>query len=206
MITITEYHIWSIVCFWRNSPPPQWAMASPFTSFIDHTQRRTTVGRTPLDEWSARRSNLYLTTHTTLTTNFHALGGIRTHNLSRRAAADLRVRPRGHWDRLRNKYTHYFIWLTTLTAVRVTNDICHRISNMIHYLFMARPTPVGRHRLNIESSRSHSDAPRSVGLLWTGDQPDAETSTWQNTTLTIHRHPHTRRDSNPQPQHSRPTP
>ena len=26
-------------------------------------------------------------------------GGIRTHNLSRRAAADLRLRPRGHWDR-----------------------------------------------------------------------------------------------------------
>ena len=25
--------------------------------------------------------------------------GIRTHNLSRRAAADLRLRPRGHWDR-----------------------------------------------------------------------------------------------------------
>ena len=33
-------------------------------------------------------------------TNIHALGGIRTHNLSRRAAADLRLRPRGHWDRL----------------------------------------------------------------------------------------------------------
>jgi hypothetical protein len=27
-------------------------------------------------------------------------GGIRTHNLSRRAAEDLRLRPRGHWDLL----------------------------------------------------------------------------------------------------------
>jgi hypothetical protein len=26
-------------------------------------------------------------------------GGIRTHDLSRRAAVDLRLRPRGHWDR-----------------------------------------------------------------------------------------------------------
>ena len=26
-------------------------------------------------------------------------GGIRTHNPSRRAATDLRLRPRGHWDR-----------------------------------------------------------------------------------------------------------
>ena len=31
--------------------------------FLDHTQRRTTVGRTPLDEWSARRRDVYLTTH-----------------------------------------------------------------------------------------------------------------------------------------------
>ena len=36
-----------------------------------HTQRRTTVGRTPLDEWSTRRIDLYLTTHTTLTTDEH---------------------------------------------------------------------------------------------------------------------------------------
>jgi hypothetical protein len=32
-------------------------------------------------------------------TNIHALGGIRTHNLSRRAAEDLRLRPRDHWGR-----------------------------------------------------------------------------------------------------------
>ena len=35
--------------------------------FRDHTQRHTTVGRTPLDEWSARRRDLYLTTHNTQT-------------------------------------------------------------------------------------------------------------------------------------------
>jgi len=37
-------------------------------------------------------------------TNFHAPGGIRTHNFSRRAAADLLLRPRGHWDRLFDRY------------------------------------------------------------------------------------------------------
>ena len=31
--------------------------------FLDHTQRSTTVGRTPLDERSAHRRDLYLTTH-----------------------------------------------------------------------------------------------------------------------------------------------
>jgi hypothetical protein len=35
------------------------------TKFRDHTQRRATVGRTPLAEWSARRRDLYLTTHNT---------------------------------------------------------------------------------------------------------------------------------------------
>jgi len=39
-------------------PPHSWG-------FLDHTQRRTTVGRTPLDEWSARRRDLYLTAHNT---------------------------------------------------------------------------------------------------------------------------------------------
>ena len=38
-------------------------MASSFLRFLDHIQRRTTVGRTPLDEWSARRRDIYLTTH-----------------------------------------------------------------------------------------------------------------------------------------------
>jgi len=46
-------------------PPPQWARTSSFTRFLDHTQRSTTVGRIPLDEWSARRRDLYLTTHKT---------------------------------------------------------------------------------------------------------------------------------------------
>jgi len=35
-------------------------MEHPFLMFQDHTQRRSTVGRSPLDEWSARRRDLYL--------------------------------------------------------------------------------------------------------------------------------------------------
>jgi hypothetical protein len=37
---------------WRCDPTR--VMTSSFLRFLDHTQRRTTVGRTPLDEWSAR--------------------------------------------------------------------------------------------------------------------------------------------------------
>ena len=44
---------------------PQWATAFSFTRFPDHTQRHTTVSRTPLDERSPRRRDLYLTTHNT---------------------------------------------------------------------------------------------------------------------------------------------
>ena len=51
------------VCFRCDSP--QRARASSFTRFLDHTQRRTTVGRTPLDEWSARHRDLYFTTDNT---------------------------------------------------------------------------------------------------------------------------------------------
>jgi hypothetical protein len=36
---------------------------------------------------------------------------------------------------------------------------------------------------------THNDAPQSVELLWTSDQLDAETSTWQHTTLTTDWHP-----------------
>ena len=48
---------------WRCGPTR--AMTSSFLRFLDHTQRRTTVGRTPLDEWSARRRDLYLKSHNT---------------------------------------------------------------------------------------------------------------------------------------------
>ena len=47
--------------FWRDSPPLGQGRLIHEDS-RSHT-RRTTVGRTPLDEWSARRRDLYLTTH-----------------------------------------------------------------------------------------------------------------------------------------------
>ena len=62
---------------------------------LDHTQRRTTAGRLL---WTSDQL-VALTTHNTQQqTDFHAPGGIRTCNLSRRAAADLRLRPYTPWD------------------------------------------------------------------------------------------------------------
>jgi hypothetical protein len=67
-----------------------------FRGFTITLFRHTTLGRTPLEEWSARRRDLYLTTHNTHKRQTR----IETHNPSKRAAVDPRLRPRGHWDRL----------------------------------------------------------------------------------------------------------
>jgi hypothetical protein len=64
--TLTHTHTHTHTLFfllWHCDPTR--VMASSFLRFLDHTQRRTTVGRTHLDEWSARRRELYLTTHNT---------------------------------------------------------------------------------------------------------------------------------------------
>jgi len=44
-LLIISYNFWG-----GGATAPQWAMASSFKMFLDQTQRRTTVGRTRLDE------------------------------------------------------------------------------------------------------------------------------------------------------------
>ena len=44
----SSLNISSFFCFWRDSH--QWAKAPSFMRFLYHTQRRSTVDRTPLDE------------------------------------------------------------------------------------------------------------------------------------------------------------
>jgi hypothetical protein len=81
-----------------------------FLFSLDHTQTHTTVGRTPLDEGSARRRDLYLTTQT-LTRDKHSCPRwVRTDDPSKRSAADPRLRPCGHWDRI-------FYVLTTIQFI-----------------------------------------------------------------------------------------
>jgi len=83
----TQLHERRFVCFWRGSP--QWTIASSFTTILDHIQRRTTVSRTPLEGWSVRRRDLYLTTYTKLTTDKRPCPRWDSNpNLRRRAAAD----------------------------------------------------------------------------------------------------------------------
>jgi hypothetical protein len=53
------------------------------------------------------------TQHSTQT-DIYALGGIRTHYLSKRAAVDPRLRPRGHWDRRP-------VWVTCIISLTETD-------------------------------------------------------------------------------------
>ena len=65
---------------------------------MTHTHTHT-FGRTPLEEGSARFRGLYLhNTQLSQETDIHATGRIQTRNPSKRGAADLCLKPRGHRD------------------------------------------------------------------------------------------------------------
>ena len=83
-----------LFCFlWRCGPTR--AMASSVLRFLDHTQRRITVGKTPLYKWSARRRDLYLTTHNTHNkqTSMHPVGFEPTISASERPQTARLLRP-----------------------------------------------------------------------------------------------------------------
>jgi len=88
---------------WRWAPKR--AMTSSFTWFLDHTQRRTTVGRTSLDEWWARRRDLYLTTHNTHKRQTRMPpAGFEPAIPASECPQTYAVAPRGRWDRPWNNY------------------------------------------------------------------------------------------------------
>jgi len=65
------------ICLFFGARAPHLARAYSLSRFLDYAQQRTTVSTTPLDEWSARHRDFHMQ-HTTLTTNIHTPGGIRT--------------------------------------------------------------------------------------------------------------------------------
>jgi hypothetical protein len=87
-----------------NPPPPHGTTTPirpgpPRYRGFTITLRHTVIGRTPLDEWSARRRDHYLPTQHSHKTDIHITGRIRTRNPSKREAAEPCLRPRGHWIR-----------------------------------------------------------------------------------------------------------
>ena len=88
-----------VVClFVRDTTAPSGPGSPHSRGFWSHTTthhiRQDSSGR--VISWSQRPlpDNVQLSQQT----NVHAHGGIRTHDLSWRAATDLILRPRGHWD------------------------------------------------------------------------------------------------------------
>ena len=65
-----------------------------------------TLGRTALDERSDRRRDLYVHNRTFIRDKLHDPRGTRTGNPRKRAAADPRLRPHGHQDRM----SMYLVW------------------------------------------------------------------------------------------------
>jgi hypothetical protein len=60
------YRLWTILnIFFPMARQPLGGLGCLIFRGFTITLRHTTVGRTPLDEWSARRTDLYLTTHNT---------------------------------------------------------------------------------------------------------------------------------------------
>jgi hypothetical protein len=99
-------------------------LASSVLRFRDHTQGRKRVGRTPLDEWSAHRRDLYLiNTQHSQQTNIHALGGIWTRNPSRRTAVEPRLRRLGHWD------WHLYVCMYVYIYIYLAEEEVHYTGN-----------------------------------------------------------------------------
>ena len=63
--------------------------------FLSHSDAPQSVGLLWTSDQLVAETSTWQ--HKTQQTDIHALSGIRTYNLSRRAAVDLRLRPRDHW-------------------------------------------------------------------------------------------------------------
>jgi hypothetical protein len=91
---------WRYKPLWLYFPQPGRGLQSPrFRGFlITHNDAPQSYGRVINPSQRPLPDN----TQHSQQTNIHAPRGIGTHDLCRRAAEDLRLRPRGHWDRQTN--------------------------------------------------------------------------------------------------------
>ena len=89
------------------------ARVTSFMAFPDHTQWSITVRRTPLDEGSARRRDVYLQRTTFKESDIHSLCRTRTRSASKKSATDPRFRPLGYSE----------------TAVPVCHTALHQVAD-----------------------------------------------------------------------------
>jgi hypothetical protein len=80
---------------------------------------------------------------------------------------------------LSSRHTQWIYSIISTSQIRISVLLLHLFPCGASTRFRVMASPYG-------ASRSHSlDKPDSVGLLWKNDQPEAETSTWQHTTLKL---------------------
>ena len=94
--------MYSVYCWLHYIPPLALRPNAGHGLIILEVSRSYTAPHRHRQDFSGRvtsPSQRPLPDNTTFNTDIHAPGGIRTHNPSKRAAVDPRLRPRGHWDR-----------------------------------------------------------------------------------------------------------
>ena len=117
-----KFAIYQFLSFFHGATVPSGPGPSHYRGFTI-TLRHTTLGDTPLYEWSARRKDL------PDNTDIHASGGIRTRN-PKWVVADARLRPRGHWDGQLASMTKL-----NLLANQLNNATSKKHFVKVHYLF-----------------------------------------------------------------------
>ena len=95
------------------SRQPPSGQRPPYYGNFTITLRHTTLSRTPLDERSARRRDLYLYNKQHSQHTFMPSGGIRTQNPNKQTGADPRLWLRGHWGRHENTAFYFSTGATT---------------------------------------------------------------------------------------------
>ena len=159
-------------------------------------------------EGSASRLGLYLTPGKTRYPLYRKLGGVQG-----RSGQVWKISPPPGFEprTVQTVTSRYTYWANRPSNLRLNFKRIEKISNPSHYgkqyltpdtrncyensilmnafLTTVQQPPAGQGLLIIEDSRSLSDTPHSVGLLWNNDQSVPETSTWQHTTLTTDRYP-----------------
>ena len=81
------------------------------------TLRHSTLDRTPCGQViSPTQRHLLDNIQHSQETDIHSPGGIQTHNSTKQATANPRLRPRGHWDRLSNFCCYYFYCIMHLNC------------------------------------------------------------------------------------------
>ena len=114
------------LCFlWHQTP--QWAKASSFSGIHDHTQTHHILQDSSARVISPSPRPLPDNIQHSQETDIHALDGIRTHNPSRGAAADPRLRPFDPWDWLLHSSNQ-----TDMELRNFTVGLSHQVQHSHH--------------------------------------------------------------------------